>query len=159
MPPVTKQLRSNVLKKALKAYIVPAFCNKYEVCSFRVFWEDLDSIWIKRHQLESLLERDNRIVAFFSCITVTEKKSSKGKAVQYENSDTSSDEDSQEENLLAGLSFWIVFDCPDITMAAFENTIIKVLLESSFHIKSCNVIRSRSRFFLFFFFLVLFILN
>ena len=57
----------------MKAYIVPPFCKSYQICAVRAFWQKRDSIWGKRRQLEEILNDDERVVAFFSCITAKQQ--------------------------------------------------------------------------------------
>ena len=66
-----KQLRSNVIKKALKAFIVPIFARRYQICAVRALWDDIDlgnEIWAKRKELEQILSDESDVVAFFSCV-------------------------------------------------------------------------------------------
>ena len=65
-----RQLGSNVIKNALKAYVVGSLTLKYQVCAVRSLCVDgvsKEKIWITRHLLESLLE-ENRYVVFFSLV-------------------------------------------------------------------------------------------
>ena len=67
-----RQLRSNVIKNALKAYVVGPLTLKYQVCAVRSLCVDgvsKEKIWITRRLLESLLEENPYVVCFFSCIT------------------------------------------------------------------------------------------
>ena len=55
------QLRSSVIKNALKAYVVGPFASKYQVCAVRslcVNGVSKEKIWITRRLVESLLEEN-----------------------------------------------------------------------------------------------------
>ena len=144
------QLRSKVIKNALKAFIVPALTLKFQVCAVRALWDDKINIWSKRRQLEEILNKDTRVVAFFSCITALEvaKKKAK-KAYRQRESDpfTSTEEEESDaevdDAVKPGLAFWIVFDCPEIGILAFESDVTKRFLSAGLDISNCKAVKGR----------------
>lgn len=74
-----RQLKSNVLKRALNVYIVAPFVRKYNVVSVRSLWNENDKVWSKRREVENVIRQMDNVVAFFSCITVMEKGPQKRK--------------------------------------------------------------------------------
>ena len=55
-------LRSNILKAALKTFIVPAYVAKYQVIAVRTLWsyerlKGEEGIWKKKRELQELLYR------------------------------------------------------------------------------------------------------
>ena len=67
-----RQLRSNVIKNALKAYVVGPLTPKYQVftaSSVCVNGVSREKIWITRRLLKSLLEKNPYVVSLFSYIT------------------------------------------------------------------------------------------
>ena len=65
-------LTDSALKRSLKAYIVPPFIKKYQVVSVRTLFSH-KSLWLKRTQLENILKENEKVVAFFSCVTALNK--------------------------------------------------------------------------------------
>ena len=63
-------LRSQVMKNALKAFIVPAFLRKYNIVGVKSIVEcrpavsENTTIWKKRRELEVLFITNDQIVAF-----------------------------------------------------------------------------------------------
>ena len=111
-----RQLRSNVIKNALKAYVVGPFTSKYQVRAFRSLCVDgvsKEKIWITRRLLESLLEENPYVVCFFSCITAL-SEGNYGKKNRRSNKDSSNskDETVAEQIFCPGISLWIVFNWP-----------------------------------------------
>ena len=67
-----RQLRSNVIKNASKAYAVGSLTLNNQVCAVRSLCVDgvsKEKIWKARRLLKSLLEENPYVVCSFSCIT------------------------------------------------------------------------------------------
>ena len=62
-------LRSNVLKRALKSYIIPPVLKKYQVIALRALWDDdqpdENRIWFRRKTMEDVLSRSEHVGFFF----------------------------------------------------------------------------------------------
>ena len=154
-----KTVRSNVLRNALKAYIVPAFASKYQIAAIRTLWSfeglcESDSIWIKRREMQELLYRDNEVVAYFSCITALENRRKKRKRPQKQpamtasfSSEESEDEDDEDDDNInmPGISFWIVFDWPAHALHGFEEKLTKLFMSSGLNLDSCKTIKGRGK--------------
>ena len=147
------------MKSALKAFVVPVFVKKYQVCAVRALCgESADDIWLKRRRLEATLLENEHVVAFFSSITALEqtKKSKKRKLKISQNINASSDstdtEDEEErENegktfVNPGVSFWVVFGWPEYGLAAFEEHISREFMLAGVDLDSCKAIRERGRY-------------
>ena len=89
MSTAKRQLKSNVLKRALNAFLVQPFIEKYNVISVRVMLKE--ELWLARKKIENLMMQEKAIVAHFSAVTLLERKD---KGDDY------------------GLAFWIVLDWP-----------------------------------------------
>ena len=119
-----RQLRSNIIKNTLKAYVVGPLILKYQVCAVRslfVYGVSKEKIWITRRLLERFLEENHYVVCFFSCITgLSERKH--GKNNQRSNKDSRNGEDDTvaEQIFCPGISLWIVFNWPESGLSAFE---------------------------------------
>ena len=100
-----RTIRSNVLKNALKSFVVPVFSRHYCVCAFRALWEvkasDLHlaelNIWYKRAELEEMLFNYEGVIGFFSCITAVLKEKKKGTKRKANETSEDSDNDSNDE--------------------------------------------------------------
>ena len=118
------QLRSNVIKNALKAYVVGPFTLKYQVCAVRSLFVDgvsKEKIWITRRLLERFLEENLYVVYFFSCITaLSEGKHGKNNQRSNKDSSNSEDETVAVQIFCPGISLWIVFNWPESGLSAFE---------------------------------------
>jgi len=65
-----RQLRSSNLKRNLEYYIIPTIINHYDIAALRVLVEkESQDIWIQRKSLEDLLNKEENIVGFISCLT------------------------------------------------------------------------------------------
>ena len=95
--------------------------------------------------MEKLLEDNEHIVCFFSCITaMVENK--KAKAGKRRNDSGSSEEDMEESSSNnCGISFWIVFNWPEYGISSFAEHISREFLTAEFDLISCKAIRSRGR--------------
>jgi len=92
-----KEIRSNVLKSALKSFVIDHVSNKYEVAAVRIILQhdDGQELWLTRQKTEAALYRDKNVVAFISCLTAIEVQKKKDPYV--------------------GVAFWVVFDWPQYT--------------------------------------------
>ena len=123
---------SNVIKNALKAYIVGPLTLKYQVCAVRSLCVDgvsKEKIRMTRPLLESLLEKNPYVVCFFSCITaLSEGKHGRNNRRSNKDRSNSEDETVTEEIFCPGISLWIVFNWPESGLSAFEEYSSKEIL-------------------------------
>ena len=125
------RLKSEVLKTALKSFVVPNIVNSYQVCAIRALWYNEDApslIWGKRAQLENIISSVQNVVGFFSCVTALNGKNENGESI-YE----------------PGFSLWIMFDTPEVGIGNFENLLCRKLLASDLHIQKCTTIKGRGK--------------
>lgn len=148
-----RELRSDVLKNALKTYIVSPLCKSYQACAVRALWNEETSaldIWKQRKTLENKLFSMEKVVAFVSSFTAIESKSGKKKRKSTENleSDESNEESSGNEKstVTLGLAFWIVFDWPECVQDNFLEMISKEFMEAKLGIESCRAVKGRGRY-------------
>ena len=144
-----RQLRSNVIKNALKAYVVGPLTSKYQVCAFRSLCVDgvsEEKIWITRRLLESLLEENPYVACFFSSVTAL-SEGNYGKKNRRSNKDSSNGEDETvaEQAFCSGISLWIVFNWPESGLAAFEEYISIEILAAGLDLRSCKAILGRGK--------------
>ena len=144
-----RQLRSNVIKNALKAYVVGPLTLKYQVCAVRSLCVDgvsKEKIWITRRLLESFLEENPYVVCFSSCIiALSEGKHGRNNRRSNNDSSNSEDETVAEEIFCPGISLWIVFNWPESGLSAFEEYISKEILAAGLDLRSCKAIRGRGK--------------
>ena len=153
-----KSLRSNVIKSALKSYIVPAFVRKYQVVAIRALWsiENLheNTIWGTRRELDELLYRKEEIVAYVSCITALNVRNcaqKRKRTVEKDNSDVSSESEEeleiQKEDKISrpGLSFWLVLDSPNYALEKYERDLSKLFMSSKLNLQSCKAVKGRGK--------------
>ena len=109
-----RQLSNNVIKYALKAYVVGPLKSKYQVCtvrSLRLECVSKEKIWITRRLLESLLEENSNVVCFYYCITaLSEGNSEKKNRRSNKDSSNREDETVAEQIFCPAISLWIVFN-------------------------------------------------
>ena len=108
-----KELRSRLIRNSLKSFVVSPLINKFQVCAVRAICIgnlSKENIWLQRRKIEKVLEDNEHIVCFFSCIAaIVEKKNTK--ATRRRNNSGSSEEDGEESTKNnCGISFWIVFN-------------------------------------------------
>ena len=84
------------------------------------------NIWLQREKMGKLLEDNEHIACFFSCITsMVENK--KAKAGKRRNDSGSSEKDVEESsNNNCGISFWIVFNWPKYGISSFSSYIKRI---------------------------------
>ena len=125
-------LRSNMLKRALKSYIIPPVLKKYQVISLSALWDDdqpeENRIWLKRK--------------------MSDKKNGRKRKRNEDESDSDFDDNeaAEESKDYPGIAFWIAFDWPEYGVSAFEEIILKEFLSGGFCLSSCKVIKSRGLF-------------
>ena len=103
--------------------------------------------------MEKVLEDNEHIACFFSCITAMENK--KAKERKRRNDSGSSEEDVEESsNNNCDISFWIVFNWPEYGISSFAEHISREFLTAEFDLISCKAIRSRGRLTILYLFIV-----
>ena len=122
-----KEIRSNVLKSALKSFVIDHVTNKYEVAAVRCILQQKDGqeLWMTRKKTEAALGRDKNVVAYISCLT----------AIEIE----------RKKEPLVGVAFWVIFDWPQYGVGAYESHLTKLFLKESCILYSCKAIRGRSK--------------
>ena len=148
MPP-QRSLRSEVLKNALKSFIIPPLLSKYQTIAVRALIDSDTAkkyIWGKRRELEKILQQNKHVVAFFSCVTALQQKK-KEKKRRYSQDESTSDEEENEESKenIPGVAFWIAFDWPEHGLQAFENEICREFLSTNLDVISCKVVKGRGK--------------
>ena len=143
-----KELRSSLIRNSLKSFVVSPLIRKFQVCAVRTICIGIlskENMWLQRRKMEKLLEDNEHIVCFFSCITaMVENK--KGKAGKRINDSESSEKDVEESSYNnCGISFWIVFNSPEYDISSFAEHISRKFLTAEFDLISYKVVRSRGR--------------
>ena len=105
--------------------------------------------------IEKVLENNEHIVCFFSCITaMVEEKNTKARRRRRDDS-ASSEEDAEESvNNNCGISFWIVFNWLEYGISSFAEHISREFLTAEFDLISCKAIRSRGKLTILYLFIV-----
>jgi len=131
-----RELRSEKLKKSLKAYVVPIVIKHYQVIALRALMENTENdanIWEKRRRMEGILSTEKSIAGFFSCITGIEEKQKNKESKEI------------EVTVVPGVCFWIFFDWPEHGVDAFEVKVMKLFMESGMSLKRCSIVKPRGK--------------
>jgi len=123
---VKKEIKSCVLKSALKSFILSHVTNYYEVAGVRTLMRDKQKIWLIRRRLEESLSKQKHVVGFVSCLTALKTK--------------------DQEEPLPGISFWVMFDWPEYGIQGYVNHLTKLFLKEEIDLYSCKAVRGRSKF-------------
>ena len=76
--------------------------------------------------MEKVLEDNEHIVCFFSCITaMVEKKNTKARKRRRDDSGSSEEDAEESVNNNCGISFWIVFNWPEYGISSFAEHILE----------------------------------
>ena len=108
-----KELRSSLIRNSLKSIVLAPLIRNFQVCAVRAICIGTlskENICLPRKKIEKLLEDNEHIVCFLSCITamVENKKVKVGKR---RNDSESTEEDVEESSSnYCGISFRIVFN-------------------------------------------------
>ena len=108
-----KESHSSLIRNFLKSFVVSQLIRKFQVCAIRAICIgslSKENIWLQRRKTEKVLENNEHIACFFSCITaMVEQK--KAKARRTRNDSGSSEEDGEEfKNNNCGISFWRLYN-------------------------------------------------
>ena len=143
-----KELRSNLIRNSLKLFVVSPLIKKFQVCAVRAICIgnlSKENIWLQRRKTEKVLEDNEHIVCFFSCITaMVEKKNTKPRR-RRDNSGSSEEDAEESVNNNCGIFFWIVFNWPEYGISSFAAHISREFLTAEFDLISCKAIRSRGK--------------
>ena len=154
---MAQRLNSSIIKNALKGYIVPPFVETYNVCAVKAVWETCIEIHAKRIELENILLENEAVVSFFSCVTLKDwsaknkGKSRKRRQAVQENdpfASESAESDNTEDDAAGrkpGISFWIVFNCPEITANSFAKEVIQSFVTTKVNLLECDTINVRGK--------------
>ena len=121
-----KELRSRLIRNSLKSLVVSPLIKKLQVCAVRAICIgnlSKENIWLQRRKMEKVLEDNEHIVCFFSCITAMMEK--KNTIARMRRNDSGSSEEDGEESINnnCGISFWIVFNWPEYGISSFAEQI------------------------------------
>ena len=128
-----KELRSGLIRNSLKSFV-------RAICIGNLSKEN---ILLLRRKMEKVLEDNEHLVCFFSCITaLVEKKNTKAKRRR---NDSGSSEENGEESIKRIYFFWIVLNWPEYGISSFAEHISREFLTAEFDLISCKAIRSRGK--------------
>ena len=116
----------------------------------------------KRKQLELILEQNDEIILFISCITGQEKGAPTKRKRKQEKEDSDDDEKGDDSNdndadltpntsdtpnkaIYPGLTFWIVMETPQACVNDVQTNRMKIMLQSGLEIDSCKPIVPREK--------------
>ena len=76
-----KELRSSLIRNSLKSFVVAPLIRKFQVCAVRAICTGTlskENIRLQRRKMEKLLEDNEHVVCFISCIiAIVENKKAK----------------------------------------------------------------------------------
>ena len=119
------ELKSTILKGALKTFVLQHVVKYYETAAIRCIVRDSNELWLVRQQIENALDKDRHVVGFISCPTALYGSNKK------------------EAN--PGLSFWVIFDWPQYGVRAFENHLSRLCFREKTDMISCKAVRGRGK--------------
>ena len=143
--------------------------DRYHVFTVRVLWKveknhiykANEQVTAKRRQLELLLEQNDDIILFISCITgqgneaPTKRKRKQEKDLDDdEKGDDSNDNDADpttstldtaSKAIYSRLTFWIVMETPQACVNDVRTNLMKNMLQSELEIDSCKPIVPRGK--------------
>ena len=153
-----KELHSNLIRNSLKSFVVSPLIKKFQVCAVRAICIgnlSKENIWLQRRKMEKVLEDNEHIACFFSCITaMVEKKNTKARRRMRDDSGSSEEDAEESVNNNCGISFWIVFNWPEYGISSFAEHISREFLTAEFDLISCKAIRSRGKLTILYLFIV-----
>ena len=118
-----KQLRSSFIRNSLKSFVVASLIKKFQVCAVSALALKQRNIWLQRRKMEKLLQDNEHIVGFFSCI-IAMVENKKAKEWKRRNNSESSGEDVEEcSSNNCGISFWTVFYWSEYGISSFAEHI------------------------------------
>ena len=142
---VAKELRSNLIRNSLKSFVVSPLIKKFQVCAVRAICIgnlSKENIWLQRRKMEKVLDDNEHIVCFFSCITaMVEKKNTKARRRRRDDSGSSEEDAEESVNNNCGISFWIVFNWPEYGISSFAEHISREFLTAEFDILQSHTVK------------------
>lgn len=137
-----KELKCAFVKTTLKSFVIQHVSKCYQAAAIRVMLPtgSKTEVWLARQKLENRFSNELQIVGFFSCATALYGVK-KG----------------DEQQTIAGVSFWVMFDWPDMAIESYECHLTKIVIESGLDIVHCKAVKGRGKLSLIFF--VFFIQN
>ena len=132
-----RELKCALIKTSLKSFVVNTVSKYYQAAAIRVMipHQSGTEVWHARLKLEERLNSEPRVVGFFSCGTCL---------CSYKKDD--------ENKTIAGISFWIMFDWPEVGIEAFEGHLNRLALEVGLDTIHCKAVKGRGKIELFFLF-------
>ncbi|XP_066933575.1 uncharacterized protein [Clytia hemisphaerica] len=126
-----KELRCSLLKTTLKSFVVTHVSKYYQACGIRVMLPHLSKVevWLARQKLEERLASEPHVVGFFSC----------GTALY----DVKKNNNDDEQQAIAGVTFWIMFDWPDMAIEVYESHITRVAMDVGLDTVHCKAVKGR----------------
>ena len=107
-----KELRCALVKTSLKSFVVEHAARYYQAAAFRVMLPSPAKVevWLARSRMEERLAKEPMVVGFFSCATALHNIS----------------KDKKTNQTIAGISFWVMFDAPEMVIESFENHLTRI---------------------------------
>uniref|UniRef100_A0A7M5WRZ6 Uncharacterized protein n=1 Tax=Clytia hemisphaerica TaxID=252671 RepID=A0A7M5WRZ6_9CNID len=107
-----KELRCALVKTSLKSFVVEHAARYYQAAAFRVMLPSPPEVevWLARQRMEERLAQESMVVGFFSCATALQNVS----------------KDKKTNQNIAGISFWVMFDAPEMVIESFENHLTRI---------------------------------
>ena len=133
-----KELKCALVKTTLKSFVTQHVSKYYQAAAIRVMMPtgSKTGVWLARQQLEQRFSNEPQIVGFFSCAT----------ALYGVKKD-------EEQQTIAGVSFWVMFDWPDMAIESYECHLTKIVSETGLDIVHCKAVKGRGKsFFILFLF-------
>ncbi|XP_066930600.1 uncharacterized protein [Clytia hemisphaerica] len=123
-----KELKCAFVKTTLKSFVIQHVSKCYQAAAIRVMLPtgSKTEVWLARQKLENRFSNELQIVGFFSCATALYGVK-KG----------------DEQQTIAGVSFWVMFDWPDMAIESYECHLTKIVIESGLDIVHCKAVKGR----------------
>ncbi|XP_066929136.1 uncharacterized protein [Clytia hemisphaerica] len=123
-----KELRCSLVKCALKSFVVQHVSRYYQAAAVRVMLPTPSNmeVWQARQLLEEKFSSEQTIAGFFSC----------GTALYNQTKD-------DQHQAIAGISFWVMFDWPEIGIEAYESYLTKIARGIGLETVHCKAVKGR----------------
>lgn len=118
-----RELKSSVLKSALKTFVLQHVTKYYETAAIRCMIREAEELWLVRRKVEAALNNDRHVVGFLSCPTALYGGNKK--------------------EAVPGLGFWVIFDWPQYGVRAFEDHLSRLCFREKMDLVSCKAVRGR----------------
>ena len=125
-----RELKCSLIRTTLKSFVIQHVARYYQAAAIRVMLPTTTNIgvWQARQKLEERFATESSIAGFFSCGTAL---------VNQTKNDQKQD--------IAGISFWVMFDWPEMGIDAYESHLTRIATETGLETVHCKAVKGRGK--------------